>query len=58
MTEPKWFTWQEGSGELVINPAWEAKLPDDVKKLVTETAAAIQGGQKKVELNMDEPKSH
>ena len=20
--EAKWFTWQEGSGELVINPAW------------------------------------
>ena len=44
-------------GELVLNPEWEARLPEDVKKLVAETAAAIQGGQKKVELDMDEPKS-
>ncbi len=55
--EPKWFTWQEGSGELVTNPAWEARLPDDLKKLVAETAEAIRSGEKKVELNLDEPKS-
>ena len=48
-TEPKWFTWQEGSGELAINPAWEAKMPDEVKTLATETAAAIKSGEKKIE---------
>ena len=57
-TEPKWFTWQEGSGELVINPAWEAKLPQDVKTLAAETAEAIKGGARKIDLNLDEPKSN
>ncbi|MBS3652254.1 BMP family ABC transporter substrate-binding protein [Pseudaminobacter sp. 19-2017] len=56
-TEPRWFTWQEDSGELVINPSWEAKLPDGVKKLVAEGTEAIKTGQKKIELNIDEPKS-
>ncbi|WP_287258995.1 BMP family protein [Mesorhizobium sp.] len=55
--EPKWFTWQEGSGELAVNPAWEAKMPDDVKALAAETAKAIQSGEKKIGLKLDEPKS-
>jgi basic membrane protein A len=56
-TEPKWFSWKEGSGELVLNPAWEAKMPDDVKKRATDTANAIQSGEKQIELNVNEPKS-
>jgi basic membrane protein A len=57
-TEPKWFTWKEGSGDLVMNPAWEAKIPDDVEKLAAETSKAIQSGQKQIELNVNEPKSN
>ena len=56
-TEPKWFTWKEGSGELVTNPVWEAKMPDDVKKLAADTAKAIQSGAKQIELDVNEPKS-
>lgn len=56
-TEPKWFTWKEGSGDLVLNPAWEAKLPADVKTLAADSAKAIQSGDKQVELNLNEPKS-
>lgn len=56
-TEPKWFTWAEGSGDLVLNPAWEAKMPEDVKKLVADSVEAIKSGKKKVELDLAEPKS-
>jgi basic membrane lipoprotein Med (substrate-binding protein (PBP1-ABC) superfamily) len=55
--EPRWFTWQEGSGELMINPAWETKLPEDVKALVTQTSEAIKRGEKKIKLNVEEPRS-
>jgi basic membrane lipoprotein Med (substrate-binding protein (PBP1-ABC) superfamily) len=56
-TEPKWFTWAEGSGDLVLNPTWEAKMPEDVKKLVADSVEAIKSGKKKVELDLAEPKS-
>ncbi|MFU0504407.1 BMP family protein [Pseudaminobacter sp. NGMCC 1.201702] len=56
-TEPRWFTWKEGSGDLVLNPAWEEKIPADVKTLAADTAKAIQSGEKQVELNLNEPKS-
>ena len=55
--DPKWFTWAEGSGDLVIGQGWAAKLPDDVKKMVEESSAAIKGGSQKVELNLSEVKS-
>jgi len=55
--EAKWFTWKEGSGDLVLNPAWEDKIPEDVKTLAADTAKVIQSGEKQVELNMNEPKS-
>jgi basic membrane lipoprotein Med (substrate-binding protein (PBP1-ABC) superfamily) len=55
--EPKWFTWQQGSGDLVMNPAWEAKMPEDVKKLAADSAKAIQSGERTVKLELGEPKS-
>jgi basic membrane protein A len=57
-TEPKWFTWKEGSGDIVINPAWEAKIPDAVKKLAADSSQALQSGQKQIQLNLNEPKSN
>jgi basic membrane protein A len=54
--EPRWFTWQEGSGDLVINPAWKEKIPADVMADVEATANAIRSGEKKVELNLQEAK--
>jgi hypothetical protein len=56
--EPKWFSLQEGSGELVINPQWEAKIPEEVRTLAKETAEAIRTGEKKIELDLSEPKSN
>jgi basic membrane protein A and related proteins len=56
--EPKWFSWQEGSGELAINPQWEGKIPEEVRKLAQETAEAIRTGKKKIELDLSEPKSN
>jgi basic membrane protein A len=56
--EPKWFSWQEGSGDLVISPAWEARIPEDVRKLAQDTAEAIKSGEKKIELDVSEPKSN
>lgn len=55
--EAKWFSWRQGSGDLVMNPAWEAGVPADVKALAEATAAAIKGGGKTVELDTSEPKS-
>ena len=56
--EPKWFTWKEGSGDIAIGSAWAAKLPEDVKKLVDDSTAAIKDGSKKVDLNLSEVKSN
>lgn len=56
-TEPRWFTWQEGSGELVVNPAWEDRIPAEVKQLVTETSEAIRSGEMQIPLNVDEPQA-
>lgn len=56
-TESKWFSWKEGSGDIAINPAWAAKLPEDVKKLSDDSIAAIKSGSKTVELNLNEVKS-
>lgn len=55
--DPKWFSWSEGSGDVVIGQGWAAKLPADVKKLVEESSAAIKSGAKKVELDLSEVKS-
>lgn len=55
--EPKWFTLAEGSGDVAINPAWAAKMPEDVKKLVEESTAAIKSGTFKVPLDLNEVKS-
>jgi basic membrane lipoprotein Med (substrate-binding protein (PBP1-ABC) superfamily) len=53
---PKWFSWKEGSGDIVLGAEWAAKLPPDVKDLVGKTSAAIKSGAKTVELNMNEVK--
>ncbi|MFO1187998.1 MAG: BMP family ABC transporter substrate-binding protein [Alphaproteobacteria bacterium] len=55
--EPKWFSWAEGSGDIAINPAWAAKMPDDVKKTIDDSVAAIKAGTMKVDLNLSEVKS-
>ena len=55
--EPKWFSWKEGSGDLVVNPAWEGRIPQDVKQLVDDAKTAILSGERTVELNLDEPRS-
>jgi basic membrane lipoprotein Med (substrate-binding protein (PBP1-ABC) superfamily) len=56
-TEPKWFTWKEGSGDLVVNPAWAEKIPADVMAGMRKTIDAIKSGEKRVELKLDEAKS-
>jgi basic membrane lipoprotein Med (substrate-binding protein (PBP1-ABC) superfamily) len=55
--DAKWFGWKDGSGDVANGSGWAAKLPDDVKKLVQDSSAAIKDGTKKVELNLDEVKS-
>jgi len=54
--DPKWFTWKEGAGDIVIGQGWAAKLPADVKKMADDSIAAIKSGAKKVELDMGEVK--
>jgi basic membrane protein A and related proteins len=56
-TEPKWFPWSQGSGDLVINPDWSGKIPDEVRETVEETAAAIKSGARTVPLDLSEPAS-
>ncbi|OQM73922.1 BMP family ABC transporter substrate-binding protein [Manganibacter manganicus] len=55
--KPKWFPWSEGSGDLVVNPAWKDKIPADVLALAKKTEEAIKNGEKKIELDMSEPKA-
>ena len=57
-TQPKWLTCKECYGDIVINPAWEAKIPDAVKKLAADSSQALQSGQKQIQLNLNEPKSN
>lgn len=56
--EPKWFSMAEGSGDVVLNPARAAEMPDDVKKMVDDSMAAIRSGEMKVELNLNEATSN
>lgn len=55
--DPKWFSWKEGSGDVVIGSGWASKLPAEVKTIVDESTAAIKSGAKAVELKLDEVKS-
>lgn len=55
--DPKWFTWKEGSGDVVVGQGWAAKLPEDVKKMMDDSIAAIKSGAKQVELDLSEVKS-
>jgi basic membrane protein A and related proteins len=55
--DPKWFTWKEGSGDVVMGQGWAAKLPADVKTMVDGSIAAIKSGAKQVELDLSEVKS-
>ena len=55
--EPKWFTWQDGSGDLVLNADWSKGIPEDVRTEVEEASMAIKDGETQVELDMSEAKS-
>ncbi len=55
--EPRWFTWSEGSGDLVITSRWSGGIPDEVRKAVEEEGAAIRSGKKSVPLDLSEPAS-
>jgi basic membrane lipoprotein Med (substrate-binding protein (PBP1-ABC) superfamily) len=55
--EPKWFSWKDGGGDLVYNPALAGSVPADVKQAVDATAEAIRSGAKAVPLDMSEPKA-
>ncbi|MBA3518372.1 MAG: BMP family ABC transporter substrate-binding protein [Rhizobiales bacterium] len=55
--EPKWFTWAEGSGDLVVNPAWAEKIPADVMAEMKKTVDVIKVGNKQVELKLDQAQS-
>lgn len=50
--DPKWFTWKEGSGDVVIGQGGRAS--DDVKKMTDEFIATIKSGAKQVELKLRE----
>lgn len=55
--DPRWFTWKEGSGDVVVGQGWAAKIPDDVKKMMDDSIAAIKSGARQVELDLSEVKS-
>lgn len=55
--EPTWFRWQEGSGDLVLNPDWSKGIPEDVQATIEEASAAIKSGEKEVELDLSEAQS-
>ena len=55
--EPKWFAWAEGSGDLVINPAWAERIPPETMARVEEVMDAIKAGELDVELNLQEARS-
>ncbi|MDY0881476.1 BMP family ABC transporter substrate-binding protein [Dongia soli] len=56
-TEPTWFGWKDGAGDIVVNKALEAKIPADAKAAMDKTAEAIKSGSKKVQLDLSEPKA-
>lgn len=56
-TEAKWFGWKDGGGDLVFNPALVDKIPADAKAAADKMANAIKSGEKKVPLDLAEPKS-
>ena len=55
--DPKWFSWKEGSGDVVLGSGWASRIPADVKKVVDDSIAAIKSGAKEVKLDLSEVKS-
>ncbi len=55
-TEPVWFGWKDGSGDLVVNKALESKVPADVMSAVEKVSTEIKSGAKTIPLDLKEPK--
>jgi basic membrane lipoprotein Med (substrate-binding protein (PBP1-ABC) superfamily) len=55
-TDPTWFGWKDGAGDLVINKALQNKIPADVSAAVDKVSADIKSGAKKIPLDLSEPK--
>ena len=56
-TEPKWFGWKDGGGDLVINPAMVDTIPAEARAMVKQIEEAIKSGAKEVPLDLSGPKS-
>lgn len=56
-TEPVWFGWKDGAGEIVVNKALQDKIPADAKAAMDKAAEEIRSGAKKVPLDLSEPKA-
>jgi basic membrane protein A and related proteins len=55
--EKVWFTWAEGSGDIVRNPVWYDKISAEHRATIEATMAAILSGEKVVELDLTQPTS-
>ncbi len=55
--DSKWFSWKDGGGEVIYNPALIGTIPADVKQSIDALSDAIISGEKQVALDMSEPKS-
>lgn len=55
--DPKWYSWKDGGGEVIYNPATAGAIPADVKQSIDALSASIKSGDKQVKLDMSQPKS-
>ncbi len=56
--EPRWFTWAEGSGDLVISPAWFERLTPEDRARIETSIAQIESGATTVPLDLSDPTSN